>query len=200
MSNNKDDPIYIRKLKPIGRTIKPGQVYLHPVTLELRVHNENFDVIATQPYYNPESKTFAYEYKSDVIANNKNVDLRKFMSLPYLNLDINYMLHLYNINDIDQLQLWLDKEIKKDSSFIFINRILNIWIKFNLEDLQKNYNILVPIYKKIGTKYWSKYMDKNDSENKMIKFISDWINNIEIDDFFFDLGNDLRKYIKNLPS
>ena len=33
---NAKPPIYLRKLKPIGKVIKPGEVYLHPVTLELQ--------------------------------------------------------------------------------------------------------------------------------------------------------------------
>ena len=52
------------------------------------------------------------------------------MSLPYLNLDINYMLYLYNINDIDDLTKWLDKEINSKTEYTFINRLLNIWIKY----------------------------------------------------------------------
>lgn len=197
--SDKSDPIYIRKLKPIGNIIKPGELYLHPVTLELRKNDLKDNFIAIQPYYNPKNNTFEYEYKEKLLLNQNKVDLQKFMSLPYLNLDINYMLHLYNINEIDELLLWLDKQINNNAEYNFINRLLNIWIKYNYDNLQKNNDILVSIYNKIGTKYWTKHIKKYDQkelESKIKKFISEWINNIQVDDFFFDLGNDLKKYFK----
>jgi hypothetical protein len=189
-------PIYLRKLKPIGKVIKPGEVYLHPVTLELRVNKDKYDLVATQPYYNPEIKNFVYEYGYNKLKKNNNIDLKKFMSLPYLNLDINYMLYLYKINDVDQLMLWLDKEINNKSEYTFINRLLNIWIKYNLEKLQKDNNILISIYMKIINNYWDKYINKI-SENELKKYIDTWLNDIDINDYLFDLGNDLKKHIKN---
>jgi hypothetical protein len=193
---NAKPPIYLRKLKPIGKVIKPGEVYLHPVTLELRVNKDKYNLVATQPYYNPDIKNFVYEYEYDRLKKNNNIDLKKFMSLPYLNLDINYMLYLYNINDIDDLTKWLDKEINSKTEYTFINRLLNIWIKYHLENLQKNSNILVSIYMKIGNNYWTKYINKI-SESEIKKYIDNWINNIDVNDYFFDLGNDLKKHIKN---
>lgn len=194
--NNFETPIYIRKLKPIGNIIKPGEVYLHPVTLEIRVNKDKKNIIATQPYYSDKTKNFVYEWYYNDLKEQTNIDLKKFMALPYLNLDINYMLQLYDIYDIDKLIIWLDENIKNKSEYTFLNRLINIWIKYNLENLQKDNNILISIYMKIGNAYWEKYI-KNINEKDIKNYINEWINNINVNDYLFDLGNDLKKYIKS---
>jgi len=194
--NNLETPIYIRKLKPIGNIIKPGEVYLHPVTLEIRVNKDKKNIIATQPYYSDKTKNFVYEWYYNDLKEQTNIDLKKFMTLPYLNLDINYMLQLYDIYDIDKLIIWLDENIKNNSEYTFLNRLINIWIKYNLENLQKDNNILISIYMKIGNAYWEKYI-KNINEKDIKNYINEWINNINVNDYLFDLGNDLKKYIKS---
>jgi hypothetical protein len=197
--NNKFEK-YIRKIKPISEQMEANKIYIHPITLELKKPKTN--VYMTSPYFNPITKQIEYDVPASKIDKNDNIDIRKFMAIPYLNFDISYILHIYNIYNIDDLQLWLKKQYEENSLYTSINRIINIWIKYNYDDLKDNNNILTTIYYDIAKKFWKKYLINNDEKlkNNISNYINYWFKNTPYDDFHFNLGNDLIRHLKKIFS
>jgi hypothetical protein len=174
-----------RKIKCLGNSVKPGERFLHPITLKLLINKTN-DILCPTEFYNKDNNLFQskiYDSKKDKLS---SVDIQKFMTLPYLNLNLESMLSIYNINTIDNLLEWVTDMIKQDKPFIYVNRIINIWIKTNYNNLLNKNNILVDLYKKINDKYWN-----NNSIDKINDIIKKWFKNKNYDDFDFDLGIDI---------
>ena len=172
-----------RKIKCLGREVKPDEYYIHPITLALGKNKNNIDICASDIYYDKNSKG---EYKTKSITKPDRQlserDIQTFMALPYLRLDPNQVLHIYNINNVDDIVNFTTNSINEKKEYETINRIINIWIRENIDDLQKtaeSHNVLEKIYKILG-KYFNKDFD--------LKKISKWIEKINYDDFNLNLG------------
>lgn len=181
--------------------IEPGEFYIHPITLEIRTNVINTSIVPTAPFYNIKTNTIEYDKPYTFKKDDMNIDMKKFMTLPYLNLDRLYILKIYNIVDIDELLLFIKKNID-NTTFSFLNRLLNIWVKENYSMVVKNPNLIIDVYKIITKKYLAKYIDKTIDNNKIDdiikKFIEKWLTQHNNEDFHFDIGNDLKNYLVNL--
>jgi hypothetical protein len=170
-----------QNINTIGRVIEMGEYFLHPITLKIG-YNEKNPIVPTTPYY----ENGKFKLHSNNITNNKltHLDFQKFMGVPNLNLNIKDILHFYNIITIDDLMNEINKMTDSNKEFQTINRLINLWIKLEYNNLINNYKILITIYNKLGKKY---YPDVDLSNiNKQIK---EWFNNINLEDFDFNLGN-----------
>ena len=177
-----------RKIKCIGECIKPGDKYLHPVTLQINKNEFKDKNICPSEITIVNSKIYTSKTydKSDKLS---SIELQKFMALPYLNLNMDTMLSIYKIETIDSLILWVDINIKENKPFRYVNRIINIWNKANFDSLIDNNKILVVVYEKINKHYWNLVTDD------MEKYIQKWFKTKKYDDFIFDLGLDLVNYL-----
>jgi hypothetical protein len=188
MSNSKHIIKSTRKIKCLGNCVSTGEYYLHPITLELSKNkSEKSHVCPSELHYVNNEPRYAKICDKNNIS---QLDIQKFMTLPYLNLNLEQMLNIYKINTIESLIKWVDNKIEEDVPFQYINRIINIWIKLYYNDLLSNNNILVSLYNSINKKYWH----KNKIEN-IDSFIKNWFKNKHEDDFSFNLGKDLFNYI-----
>jgi hypothetical protein len=177
-----------RKIKCIGDCTN-NEWSLHPVSLYLTKN-----VGKTCP-------TEAYDknniVKHDKICSKKDKisveQMKSFMALPYINLSINEIIKIYNVESIDDLINWFESNIDKNISFSFINRILNIWIKINYQVVKDFNNIFDDFYFKILKKFFPKI---NVTKNQIGSFIKDWLKKKNIDDFIFDLGNEIKDYFQ----
>ncbi len=172
-----------RKIKCLGNEVKPNEFYLHPITLTLGKNKNDKNICPSEIYLDKNSKG---EYKTRTIAlPDKKLserDIQTYMSLPYLKLDPHQILHIYKINTVDDIMEFTNKSINEKKEFETINRIINIWIRENLDDLQSNnHTILFKIYKILGKKFYPKI--EIDESN-----ISKWIKKIKYNDFKLDLG------------
>ena len=178
-----------QNIKTIGRVVEPGEYFLHPITLKIG-YNDQIQIVPTTPYY----KDGTFKLQTNNITNNTNnklthLDFQKFMGVPTLNLNIKDILNFYNIITIDDLMNKINNMIESNKEFQTINRLINMWIKLEYNNLINNYKILVTIYTKLGKKY---YPDINLANiNTQIK---EWFNSINLEDFDFNLGN----YIFNI--
>jgi hypothetical protein len=68
--------------------------------------------------------------------------------------------------------------------FNTINRIINIWIRQNYNELIDNYGILEAIYNKLAKFYFPKKKINNEDIKK-------WFKNNKFDNFHLDLGKHL---------
>ena len=180
--------------KLLGASVKPGDKYLHPITLEIITNTSKIDIypgdirkINNNIHRSRSSKT--HDKLSILSAN----EIQKYMALPYVNLNVDIMLSIYKITTIDTLINWVNTMIKEKKSFSYVNRIINIWNKVNYINIVDNNNILIILYKIINEHYWKIEID----DDNLKKYIHLWFKTKNINDFMFDLGLDI---VKNLNS
>ena len=171
--------------------IEPNNINIHPLTLEMIKNNDN-----DTGYF---TKYFIDNDKINNISKNSNNSLEnKFMLTPSLLLPHYEYLKIHNINDINDLVLFIDNNLN-NYKFPYINRILNCWIRTNFTYLKKNNNILLSIYNKIFEFYFKSniFLNKNIINNESKKFINNWFKNKNSESFFINFGNDFEKYLTN---
>ena len=167
-----------RKIKCLGECVDKGEIFLHPITLAM-IHNDSKDkkYCASEFHYNNNKPRYG-----TICDDKTKIDIRKFMALPYVNLNIDQMLKIFKINDIDSLLSWVDIQIENELPFQYINRIINIWIRQNYDLLKKNNDILVSLYLR-------QFSELSDNEIKT--FLKKWFKTKKQDDFTFNLGLDM---------
>ena len=137
---------YIKKYG--GNTNMESEKILHPVSLQIfnidKSNNSGYEKL-----YNQVKGSFKLGTVTDLTP----IEISKFISLPYININREKILSLYKINDIHELMTWIDESIKEDSSYQTVNRIVNIWIKFNYYLLKNDNDVLIPLYEKINKHY-----------------------------------------------
>ena len=184
MSNNNQ---FTRKIKCLGNCVGKNEIFLHPITLTLQKNKRDEPFCPTQLHYKNDKIYFSEKVKSTHLDTK---DIQTFMALPYLNLNIDQMLSIYKIDSIDSLIKWVKNNIMENKPYKYINRLINIWIKSNYNDLLNNNKILSSIYEIINKKYWNNMMI-----DKMDEYIDNWFKTKKYDDFYFNLGNDLHDYM-----
>ena len=113
-------------------------------------------------------------------------------NIPHININEEVLLSYYNVTDIESLANYVDEKIE-DMYYDSINRIINLWIKVNLENL-KNYNqALFPILKEVILKFTN--VSEKDINKELGKFTSYWVNSKNLTDFNFNLIHDFKKYL-----
>lgn len=194
----------------VGNCIKKGESVIHPFNLNIWF-NEIFDeACPITGKYDKESKSID-EIKSNCDGRVKSEEqLINFMNKPYVNVNDNYLINdVFNVNKIDDLERWVNSNL--DKPIRYINRILNLWIKLNFNDIKNEIKklgdrsldenfLLVKIYLKLLKSKNLKY-EKANMTKILPKFIKAWfkekinLNKTEIDDFSFNLLEDLQKYL-----
>ncbi len=189
-----------RKVKCVGNSVDTNEFFLHPISLELVLNKGPKKICPTELHY-VNNKPYTVKPVSSVDETKlSDRDIQSYMAVPYLNLNMEQMLSIYNINSIDSMVKWIDDNIKGDTNkpFETINRILMVWIRLNFDELKKNNRILNSVYKKLGKKYFNKindnYNDNYNDDNYLENKIKNWFKKTNQDAFHFDLT----EYIFNL--
>ena len=182
-----------RQIKCLGNSIDTNEFYLHPITLKVAKNVSTHKICPTGFYYKNGKLETHIRTNSD--PNLSKRDIQSYMALPYLNLSSEHMLNIYNIQaseyvSIDSFMSQIDKMIQTDKHFETINRVINIWISYNFKELKENNNILVSIYKKLGSKYFS---EKKINSDELTTIINNWFKSHNMDDFNLNLGEYIYK-------
>lgn len=180
-----------RKLKCLDNCVKPGQLYLHPITLQL-IENRKSDICPSMIHL--DSNVLKYTLACDKDNKLNRIDIQRFMSIPYLNLDNNDMLKMYNIISLEDLNKWIEKQINNKYPFNYINRIINIWLKSSYQQVTDYNKLIATIYMKLIGIYW-KNIKIADKEKIIESYVNKWLNEINYVDFNFNLGQDLVDYL-----
>lgn len=185
---NKD----FKQIKCLNNIIKPDEYYLHPITLEFAKNTSTNKICPTGFHY--KNGVLLTLIRTKFNPNLSEKDIQSYMALPYLNLSLEHMLNIYNIKldenvSIDSLIIQIDKMIQSKTSFQTINRIINVWIKYNFRELKENNNFLVSIYKKLGSKL---------NNEALTKIINEWFNKHDMNDFHLNLGEHIFKKTKSI--
>ena len=173
-----------RKIKCIGECINKNDITLHPIDI---IPFESKDKSFCPAYH---YTNFKKVINCDAILSLDQITLN--MRAPNLNLDLDEFLSFYDIKDIDSLNNWID-ENNTTQSYDLINRIINLWIKNNIDSL-KNFNTaLSNIIKKI-INYHLK-INKKEMEKELPEFVSYWVNKKDVNDFKFNLIHDFKNFL-----
>tara|TARA_B100001121_G_scaffold310514_1_gene342022 strand:- start:8030 stop:8599 length:570 start_codon:yes stop_codon:yes gene_type:complete len=179
-----------RKIKFVDKTYKKGDLYLHPLTLTLEKVDKD-KITPTEGYIDPVKKQYRINIEKDNI-NFSDYEIQKYMSLPYLNLNYEIILNYYDALNLHKLNNIIKLKINNNHPPKNIIRIINMWIKDNLFVLQKSNNYIVTLFRLINDKYYK--LEHNPDNVK--KYIDKWLNTKNINDFEFNLFDDIFNYIK----
>jgi hypothetical protein len=181
-----------RKIKCVGNSIDTNEFFLHPITLEIIKNNGPKKICPTELHYN-EGKPYTVAPIENVDKSNfSDRDIQSYMTVPYLNLNIEQLLLIYKIDSIDSMINWLNNNINDThiKPLQTINRILMVWIRFNFDELKANNRVLVSIYKKIHNKYFNKVKfneeEIGDKINNWFKKINQDIFNLDLTEYLFN--------------
>jgi hypothetical protein len=170
-----------RKIKCVGNSVDTNEFFLHPITLELVLNKGPKKICPTELHY---VNNKPYTVKPVIPMDDSKLsdrDIQNYMTVPYLNLNMEQMLSIYKIESIDSMVKWIDDNID-EKPLETINRILMVWIRLNFEELKENNRILVSIYKKIGRKYYN-----NKNEDLYQEKINNWFKNTDPNSFHLNL-------------
>lgn len=173
------------KVKCYGNSVGPSEFFIHPITLEIGRNKSHTEHVCPSDLHYVDGKPYYHVIKKETQYTKK--DLQQFMATPYLNLSIETLLKIYKIDNIDSMIEWIDNNININKPFVYINRIFNVWIQHNIDDLKKNNKILVSIYKKLGSKYKLTIKDNIEENIKKMLNSDNNINFAEI--IYFNLEN-----------
>jgi hypothetical protein len=167
-------------------TLNINSSKIHPITLQyINTINRESPVCLTKMHI-ANNKLNMYD---NYVCNGENKH-NEYMHLPPVSLSVSDLLILYEISNVDDLKIWINKNIK-DMNLNTINRVLKCWIIENIDDLKKHNEILNEICEII----LNEFSDFNNFDDKIIKnFVEYWIQNFKIDDNN-DIIIDLIKYI-----
>jgi len=153
---------------------------LHPISLTFYNKNKESPI---DLYIENNNTRIINEEKTNDIFN---------ITTPSINISDELFLDIYNIDytNIDTLKLFIKNN--RNNKKLILN-IMNIWIRINL----KNNNINIKEYNNFIVDTYSKFLDitSNKDKQKLNKFITNWLNSIDINDFYFNLYNDVKKFL-----
>jgi len=121
----------------------------------------------------------------------KNEIIRN-MLFPSINFNYNYVLKMYNISNIDSLNIWTENNINNKTEDT-INRIINCWINENINDLKLFYNALFDIIKLVLLKFTN--TKENIINKELLNYIDYWINKYDENNFNLNLITDFKNYL-----
>jgi hypothetical protein len=177
-----------RIIKKELNEIKKNDIYLDPFTLEIGENTNNESIYLTKYYFDDNKNLLnTTKNKNNILLNDK------FMLIPPLLISTNNFLKIYDINCLNELIIYIDKNLET-KSYDSLNRIINCWIRDNFEDLKKNNKILCNIYFKIFNNFYN-YKDEKDFIKNTSNYIEKWFNLNDKDNFKLNLGNDIKKYL-----
>jgi hypothetical protein len=160
---------------------------LHPIIL----HN-----IETTGFINPICLTKMHisndklKIFNNYACNGEN-KYKDYIQLPPIGFTSSDLLQIYNINDIDSLNNWIDSNYMVYNENTF-KRVLNCWIINNIETLKIHNNFLENICKKILK---IKYPNDFNIDKEIKYYIDYWIDKYDINNRDLDLLKDLSDYL-----
>lgn len=171
-------------------TLDIGNRKIHPITTNL-VDTRNFNnpICLTKMYIKNDKLNIYNNY----ICNGEN-KYKDYITLPPIYFDSNDLLQIYNIIDIESLNIWVKSNIDL-YNIVTISRVLNCWIENNIDIIKINNNLINNIYINIISMYINPKIQEKISDEKEVKdYIKYWIDKYDKNDNN-NLYNDLIKYI-----
>ena len=154
-------------------TVKPNNRIIHPITL---------NPIDTSGFVNPICLTKMFisnnkfnEY-DNYVCNGEN-KYKEYIQLPPISLSSQDLLEIYSINNIENLNDWINNNIITYSD-ITLSRVISCWITNNIDsrNLYKKYlqNICIKMISNVNPSI------KDIDDDSIKDYINNWIDNFKI--------------------
>lgn len=180
-------------------TVPINQKVFHPVTLETIDTNEFKNPICLTKMYISNNKLNTF---SNYICNGEN-KYKQYIQLPPVALNSSNLLEIYDINNIDNMKDWVEKNIQIYNVITFA-RVISSWIINNTDTLKLNKkkleNICIFI---LNHGFKPMFIDSYDYDEEIKIYVTDWIDNYTIDkdsDLLKNLLIYISKKFKNILS
>jgi hypothetical protein len=175
--------------------MEPSTQILHPVSAQWVNSFKLANPICLTKFQilNKETKIFNnYQCKT------KPDDYKKFLYMPPIGLSSNDIVHIYNVDSIDNLYSWISENIDH-TNYFSINRLVNCWICVNFSTLKNYNNFLVKIIY-LMVKYVLGYQIEKISEDNPIQnvikdYIEYWIGKHTGNEFNLNLPDEIIQMI-----
>lgn len=178
----------IRKLKCSSKCGK-NEFILHPILLE-KFRDNYTNICSTNSIFKNDNMIQKCNPLKDQLTQDEIISN---LSIPNINIDSQDLVKIYDINNIDKFDVWIDSNLNL-LPFDNINRVLNIWIKSNLNDLKSYNNAVILIIKKIFDKF-DLNIKKKYIDDELSNYFVYWIKQKSYEDFDFNLIHDFKKYL-----
>ena len=183
-----------RTIKCSGECLKENNVTLHPLTLGTISHSDKGKYMCSNNNFLTDKSKYLFmencNPERDQLDSNT---LYQQMLAPSILIDNQGILSIYQISNIEELSLWIENNLE-NKPFNNINRILNIWIKININDLKLFNNALVSIIKKIMI-YHDKSIKEKYIDKELKDYIDYWVKKVDNNLFEFNLIYDFKNYL-----
>jgi hypothetical protein len=171
--------------------VPSNSMLLHPLTSTMTRNDGTNPMCLTKFNLQNNKLKITNKYKCE----NNNDKYKQYLYIPPISIQSKDIITMYDIDTIDSLRIYVKENIESGNIFT-IRRIINSWIKNNIEIL-KNYNdILEKILGYLVNRY---YNNKNFLENNNISiknFVDYWIDKNSNLPFNFDIIDDFNNYIE----
>lgn len=170
--------------------VPSNSMLLHPLTSVITRNDSMNPMCLTKFNLQNNKLKITNKYKCE----NNNDKYKQYLYIPPISIQSKDILTMYDIDTIDSLKAYVKENIKMGNIFTII-RILNSWIKNNIEIL-KNYNdglekilgYIVAIF------YKENFLENNNISIK--NFVDYWIDKNSNLPFNFDIIDDFNNYIE----
>jgi len=177
----------IRKIKCTSDCVNRNEGMIHPVSL-LDIQNGENDKRCSH------NNILLNGFITPCEKNELSLDeLIKHMEVPSIYIDPIDIVLFYNIKTIDDLELWIDGNYK-NKPFDTVNRIFNMWIYANIDNLKLFNNVLVSIIKKLLILNFNDIKEKH-IDNELKNFVDYWLKKINKEQFEYNLIGDFKNYL-----
>jgi len=181
-----------RKLKTDLLYVPKNKTVIDPLTLNFVT--TKVPTIITNFYF--KDGKLSNQISADKIFKTSKEELSSIMEIPPMGLDISSLIDLYKVEYIDDLTEWVINSIGDAKPFTTINRVINTWIKVNWTKIKKYNNGLEKIFIVLMRYAIDSDVLKNIKLDKEVKeFIDFWVEKHDDDEFIFNLGEDMIKYL-----
>ncbi len=163
---------------------------MNPITMSLYQNKEVDPICLTKFNIDKKSNNFyikKYNCKTD--PNN----YQKYLYLPPIGLFSRDILTIYQIESVDSLTNF----IEETENIYTLNRVLNCWVRQNLDLVKNNNNFLVKIYSKLLSNIYKNRPLAGDLEKLIKDYIDKWLQKKSENELYFDLYSDLINFISN---
>lgn len=181
-----------RIIQNISNDIKPDDYGLDPNTLKFILNKSESNICASKLYLEDN----IFKNTSQICTTKTVSELIKLLSIPSIIINYDSILDIYNIESVNDLELFIKKCINANKTFNFINRCTNAWIRLNYNDLIVSYKILLKI-NYIIFKFFFNYLiiSKKIFYKDINSFIPYWFQNNNTNNFNFNLAIEIKKYL-----
>jgi hypothetical protein len=172
-------------------TIPTNTRIMEPLFLKITNNMPNQTCLKKLDLNNNKNLTYYNNYKC---VSNVN-DYKKYLYIPPIGISSSSLLKIYDIDSIDDLNVLYDQYSDGTINYITFNRVINCWIKNNIDFLKNNIFLEKIYYKLLSTFLAQKIISKINLEKEIKEYFTKLLVTKSYSMFEFDLLNDMINFL-----